>query len=115
MPLSVTSLSRSARRLISTRGNARFFALSVGASRGRTRCRTSSIWTGPTTAKGERAIPIYRFGVTNDIRTLWLDNCKSSDKRRDDVKKQIKESNLQCDRVLVTERDQYKRMRTPNT
>ncbi|KAK8818310.1 hypothetical protein AV274_1713 [Blastocystis sp. ATCC 50177/Nand II] len=69
----------------------------------------------PYDGEGGEGIPIYRFGVTNDIRTLWLDNCKSSDKRRDDVKKQIKESNLQCDRVLVTERDQYKRMRTPNT
>ena len=69
----------------------------------------------PYDGEGGEGIPIYRFGVTNDIRTLWLDNCKSSDKRRDDVKKQIKESNLQCDRVLVTDRDQYKRMRTPNT
>lgn len=69
----------------------------------------------PYVGEEGKDVPIYRFGVTNDIRTLWLNNCDSFYSRSEELQNKIKEANLDYDRVLVTERHQFKRARNPDT
>ena len=69
----------------------------------------------PYVGEEGKDVPIYRFGVTNDIRTLWLNNCDSFYCRSEELQNKIKEANLDYDHVLVTERHQFKRARNADT
>ena len=59
----------------------------------------------------ESGVHIFRFGVTNDLRTLWIDNHNSVYSDDKALKEAIKEAGLSYSSVLVTQTRQVKRTR----
>lgn len=67
----------------------------------------------PYLGSSKKNVPIFKFGVTNDIRELWFDNCVSFYRREDELQKRIEDSHLGDSAILTTKRTQIKRARVP--
>ena len=65
----------------------------------------------PYQGETESGVHIFRFGVTNDLRTLWFDNRNSIYTDDKALKEAIKEAGLSYSSVLVTQTKQVKRSR----
>lgn len=65
----------------------------------------------PYQSETESGVHIFRFGVTNDLRTLWFDNRNSIYTDDKALKEAIKEAGLSYSSVLVTQTKQVKRSR----
>ena len=55
-------------------------------------------------------VPIYRFGVTNDIRTLWLNNCDSFYSRSEELQNKITELNKSAENAQKLYKEQIEAM-----
>ncbi|KAK8804125.1 hypothetical protein JH06_3878 [Blastocystis sp. subtype 4] len=101
MPLSVTSI-RSLNEKIDTGESKRHWGHVVG----------KEIWLDRSyQGESEVGVHIHRFGVTNDLRTLWFDNHNSVYSDDKALKEAIKEAGLSYSSVLVTQTRQVKRTR----
>ncbi|KAK8821105.1 hypothetical protein WA538_005736 [Blastocystis sp. DL] len=101
MPLSVSSL-RSLNEKID-----------IGESKRQwNRLVSRDVWLDkPYQSETESGVHIFRFGVTNDLRTLWFDNRNSIYTDDKALKEAIKEAGLSYSSVLVTQTKQVKRSR----
>lgn len=67
----------------------------------------------PYQGQSKSKLPIYKFGVTNDIRELWFDNCAAFYRREDELQKKIEDAHLGDKAILTTKKTQIKRARIP--
>lgn len=56
---------------------------------------------------------MYKFGLTNDLRALWLENCNRNflDRRAEELEKEIRETEFHMDKLFTMETKQVKRER----
>lgn len=59
----------------------------------------------------ESGVPVYKFGVTNDLRASWLENCDDFYRRTDELERRIRETEFHIDKLFTMETKQVKRER----
>ena len=64
--------------------------------------------------KSESNVPVFKFGATNDIRRLWLDNCEEFYRSGEELERRIVDANLHTGRVSAMDSQQWKRTRIMN-